>query len=330
MSTFRVTPGQQLARISARHDGRELEAFDPHRFRYNQLAFDVIIKEAKQRIKEVFREYGLEEAKKIKEWPMLLPAAAEKLAEQQLFVAWWKASIRSQGEARKEVQDRGLLSVPEAENLTGMTKQRVSALAIRLRDDEEGYLRHLVGAEYFAAFLEMPLPRGAQGSGENEWFTPQEYIELARLVLGSIDLDPATSAQAQKLIRAEKFYTEKTDGLKRQWHGRVWLNPPFAQPLIEQFVLKMVEEYAAKRATAAIMLTHNYTDTTWFHEAAKAAAAICFTRGRVKFYKPDGTIASPTQGQAFFYFGDDVPLFVGTFKKVGFIGLPMRLSDVAA
>ena len=52
----------------------------------------------------------------------------------------------------------------EAERLTGMKQQRVSELGKRLAD-EESYLRHLVGAEYFAAFLEMPLPRGAQGTG---------------------------------------------------------------------------------------------------------------------------------------------------------------------
>ena len=29
------------------------------------------------------------------------------------------------------------------------------------------------------------------------------------------------------------------------------------------------------------MLTHNFTDTVWFHEAINAANAICFTKGRV-------------------------------------------------
>jgi hypothetical protein len=42
------------------------------------------------------------------------------------FVAWWEANIRSQGEARKEVQDHGLLSVPKAEKLTGIKHQTVS------------------------------------------------------------------------------------------------------------------------------------------------------------------------------------------------------------
>jgi hypothetical protein len=81
----------------------------------------------------------------------------------------------------------------------------------------------------------------------------------------------------------------------------------------------MCTEYTTGRVTAAIMLTHNYTDTAWFHEAAIIADAICFMRGRVKFYEPDGAIAAPTQGQAFFYFGRDVGRFERQFRSIGFV-----------
>lgn len=168
--------------------------------------------------------------------------------------------------------------------------------------------------------------RGTQGTGENEWFTPVEYIELARGVLGEIDLDPATHEQAQAIVRAARYFTKPENGLEREWHGRVWLNPPYAQPLIADFVSKMCAERKAGRITAAIMLTHNYTDTTWFHEAAGVADAICFTRGRVKFYEPDGTIAAPTQGQAFFYLGNDLDLFASKFAAIGLVVLPAKSS----
>lgn len=165
--------------------------------------------------------------------------------------------------------------------------------------------------------------RGTEGTGENEWFTPPEYIELARRVLGDIDLDPATHRQAQKTIRAGQHFTKAEDGLTREWHGRVWLNPPYAQPAIAHFVSKMVMERLAGHVTAAIMLTHNYTDTSWFHEAATIADAICFMRGRVKFYEPDGEIAAPTQGQAFFYFGSEAKNFAGAFRSIGFVVRPI-------
>jgi phage N-6-adenine-methyltransferase len=123
-------------------------------------------------------------------------------------------------------------------------------------------------------------------TGEYEWYTPPKYIELARLVLGEIDLDPASNDKAQETVRAARYFTAADEGLRHEWNGRVWLNPPYAQPLIGQFVTKMVEERAAGRVTAGIMLTHNYTDTTWFHEAAEIAEAACFTRGRIAFLEP--------------------------------------------
>jgi phage N-6-adenine-methyltransferase len=210
------------------------------------------------------------------------------------------------------------LTVEQAERLTGMTKQRVSELQRKLADPEK-YRAQLLGAAYHTAMLEAGNVRGTQGTGENEWFTPPEYIALARAVLGEIDLDPATHEQAQEIIQAARYFTKADDGLKHEWHGRVWLNPPYAQPMIADFTSKMCAERRAGHVTTAIMLTHNYTDTAWFHEAANLADAICFTRGRVKFYEPDGEIAAPTQGQAFFYFGNEVMLFADRFKSIGFV-----------
>jgi phage N-6-adenine-methyltransferase len=163
-----------------------------------------------------------------------------------------------------------------------------------------------------------------QGNGYFEWFTPAEYIALARAVLGAIDLDPATHEQAQRLIGATRYFTKDDDGLAQEWHGRVWLNPPYAQPAIAYFISKLCAERKAGRITAAIALTHNYTDTAWFHEAADIADAICFMRGRVKFYGPNDEIAAPAQGQAFFYFGDAVPEFIRHFCG---IGLVLRRAD---
>jgi phage N-6-adenine-methyltransferase len=162
--------------------------------------------------------------------------------------------------------------------------------------------------------------RGTQGTGENEWYTPAEHIQSVRAVLGAIDLDPASSEQAQRTVQALRHFTLADDGLAQPWHGSVYLNPPYAQPHIENFADKMIAEVAAGRVTAAIMLTHNYTDTAWFQKLAKAANAICFPKGRIRFVAPDGSLASPTQGQAFFFFGNNPAHFVEVFSSLGVVG----------
>jgi phage N-6-adenine-methyltransferase len=176
------------------------------------------------------------------------------------------------------------------------------------------------GEENASAGNPAPGPvRGTQGTGDNEWFTPVEHIERARRVLGEIDLDPASHSKAQKRIKAAQFFTKKDDGLKREWLGKVWLNPPYVQPDIELFVDKLLLELTAGRATEAILLTHNYTDTAWFQKAASRSRAICFTRGRIAFEAPTGEVAAPTQGQAFFYFGRDAKAFEREFGAIGLL-----------
>jgi len=176
------------------------------------------------------------------------------------------------------------------------------------------------GAAEKAATPDEPKPNHrAQGTGENEWFTPLEYIAAAKLVMGAIDLDPATHPDAQAKIKARKYYTKREDGLRQQWAGRVWLNPPYSQPQIDDFVKKMVEQWAGGNISAAIMLTHNYTDTAWFHRAEAASNLVCFTRGRIKFVDIDGNDCAPTQGQTFFYFGDKPDKFSRVFRQFGFV-----------
>ena len=161
-------------------------------------------------------------------------------------------------------------------------------------------------------------------TGDAESYTPAEYIEAARVVLGAIDLDPASSAVAQETVQAAKWYGPDEDGLEQPWLGRVWLNPPYAYPTVAEFIARLLQAHGVGEVPAAILLTNNNTDTRWWHGAADRAAAICLTLGRINFYKATGEITQPTNGQSFFYFGEDPESFAKIFRKFGLIVAAVR------
>ena len=154
-------------------------------------------------------------------------------------------------------------------------------------------------------------------SGDNEWYTPSKYIELARQVLGKIDLDPASSAFAQKTVKAEKYYTVERSGLDKVWSGCVWMNPPYSNPEIQLFTDKVLSEFKSKNISSAIVLTNNSGDTAWHHNLANASSAICITLGRIKFESQTRESNSPAMGQSFFYLGKSPDKFARVFSSIG-------------
>jgi phage N-6-adenine-methyltransferase len=149
-----------------------------------------------------------------------------------------------------------------------------------------------------------------------EWYTPAEYIQAARLVMGDIDLDPASCAEANKTVLADEYYTQEDDGLSRDWFGRVWLNPPYNMPNIENFTARAHVLYQNKKIDEAIILVNNSTDAGWFHTLLDNYP-VCLTRGRVKYWGPHASQAR--QGQAIFYLGKNKQGFIKRFSPFGIV-----------
>jgi ParB family chromosome partitioning protein len=160
-------------------------------------------------------------------------------------------------------------------------------------------------------------PHVSNNSGENEWYTPIEYIESARKVMGSIDLDPASCEFANKSILAKKIYTIQDSGLTQKWDGNVWLNPPYSSDLMTKFIQKVSKSYNDGDIQQAIVLTNNATETNWFNSLVEHASAIVFIKGRIKFISTSGKNNTPLQGQSIVYFGRRNSEFLNEFERFG-------------
>jgi hypothetical protein len=73
----------------------------------------------------------------------------------------------------------------------------------------------------------MPAFRGNKHVEDYEWISNRDLVDSAHLLMGGIDLDPASSVMANKYVNADNFYTITDDGLnEKEWFGKVYLFPP--------------------------------------------------------------------------------------------------------
>jgi hypothetical protein len=182
-------------------------------------------------------------------------------------------------------------------------------------DGDESPWRASRRALLLAAFLRDLS--GVKGSVTVEWYTPGRYIEAAREVLGGIDLDPASSELANETVQADEIFTQDEDGLVADWHGRVWLNPPYGKGT-GLFTTKLVEEHAAGRVSAAVLLINAYGfDSGWFQPLWNHL--LCFTDHRIIFTSPQRGTGGPANANLFVYLGPDAQRFAEVFSEFGAI-----------
>ena len=153
-------------------------------------------------------------------------------------------------------------------------------------------------------------------SGRNEWYTPPAIIEAACNVMGSIDLDPASCHEANKIVKATKYYDIDDNGLNYGWEGNVWLNPPYARGLVKMFV----DHLLLANFDQAIVLVNNSTETIWSQLLMERADTMCFVKGRISFLSSaddSGTYRKGLQGSVIYGLGIDQAKFLQEFRKFG-------------
>jgi ParB family transcriptional regulator, chromosome partitioning protein len=207
-----------------------------------------------------------------------------------------------------EAMDRGDISIKDA-----------ARVATDYKDSPDRQLAVVNGWENATLSQIKKTAFRTTTTGDDEWYTPKEYIDEARAAMGGVDLDPASNDFAQgQFVRAASYFTQADDGLSREWHGSVWLNPPYSKTKVGVFTDKLLAEIEAGRVTQAVMLVNNCTDTAWFQKALGGAQRVCFVKGRINFWSPqEYQNESPMYGSAFFYFGHRAAEFTRVFTKHG-------------
>lgn len=161
-----------------------------------------------------------------------------------------------------------------------------------------------------------------QTSGKTEYYTPPRIIEAARRVMGSIDLDVASSATANLIVKAGRFYTQDEDGLTQPWFGRVWMNHPFSRENNPRWIRKLVSEYCSGHVERACCITYACTSEEWFQPLY--GYPMCYLSPRTNYRLENGTILrGVTKGSVVTYMGSCLPLFEDVFGKLGSVMLPV-------
>ena len=105
--------------------------------------------------------------------------------------------------------------------------------------------------------------------------TPMDFFN-AQNAKHSFDLDVCAIAENAK---CERFYTPEMDGLKQEWTGVCWMNPPYGRT-IKSWMQKAYE--SSLTGAKVVCLVPARTDTAWWHDYAMKGE-IEFIRGRLKF-----------------------------------------------
>lgn len=145
-----------------------------------------------------------------------------------------------------------------------------------------------------ALFPELVVRVSSAGSHESQdaethtWLTPPNIIKA----LGPFDLDPCAAPEPRPWPTASTHWTRVDNSLNRPWFGRVWLNPPYGKKAQIAPWLRRLADHGS--GTALIFAR---TETTAFFETVwERATSILFLKGRLCFYRPDGTLPRNDQG----------------------------------
>lgn len=240
-----------------------------------------------------------------------IPASVEQAAQMVGTNRQYVSDAKKLRDEAPELLERvrsGELTIPQAKEVATKTPGAIREFIGKLDD----------GVKPSEAFKQVASHQLINSSKSNEYYTPIEFLDSARAVMGGIDLDPASCAEANANVRASTYYTIDDDGFNKPWSGRVWMNPPYGKDEGEsesnqsRWVRRICDEYAAGNVTEAVVLVNAVPGNKWFHPLWDHT--ICFVYRRIHFINGSG---APTHSNAIIYLGRNIARFAEEFGKHG-------------
>lgn len=166
-------------------------------------------------------------------------------------------------------------------------------------------------------------------SRSDEWFTPKWLMEAIQEVIGPIELDPASSKEANIIVNAKRILTREDNGLRTSWGKAtsIFINPPGGKEGKESktglFWNKLMQERDNGNFGHAIFLAFSIEalQTTQKYDKPIAGFPFCVPSKRIRFTLPDGsTPTAPSHSNMIVYVPgtiNETDKFEAVFKQLG-------------
>lgn len=119
-------------------------------------------------------------------------------------------------------------------------------------------------------------------SGKVDYATPQKFFDKVNKEF-NFTLDVCATEENAK---CNLFFDVESDGLRQQWNGVIWCNPPYGANEITKWLSKGLAEIEHNNNCKLIVfLLPSRTGSKWFHEMLKMShiAEIRFIEGHLTF-----------------------------------------------
>jgi len=150
------------------------------------------------------------------------------------------------------------------------------------------------------------------GNRKDTWNTPTNFVGDVLKFFGTVDLDPCCNDVDNPNVPALNYFTEETNGLAHDWHGKVFMNHPYSDS--KTWVPYAALQYESGNAEEMVLLIKLDISTKWWRSVAKYPWIAINKRLRFGV----GTGAAPFQS-AIVYLGKDLDRFIKVFGKYGFL-----------